>query len=359
MRHLIAAAGTGGHVFPGLSVGEALVDLGVPRQDVLYVGGDRLEATIYPREGFPFLGLHLRGLKRSLTAENLTLPSVVLTAKRQIEQAIDAREITAVLGMGGYVTVPAAMAARKMRVPLYVAEQNADAGLANRVAARWADRAFVAFPDTGGLARGEWVGNPVRKPFWSFERDKVRPAAIARYGLDPDLPVLGVFGGSLGAGVINSAVARMLGSWDREAIQVVHLTGQSHFEELSARPAPDRVIWKRLAFEEAMENFYAASDLVVARAGGAVAELSATATPSILIPGRFGSSGHQTENARFFGEEGAAVVLDEPELDRLPGLVGSLLFDSRRLANMSDDARRIARPRAALSIARAMMGAGS
>jgi UDP-N-acetylglucosamine--N-acetylmuramyl-(pentapeptide) pyrophosphoryl-undecaprenol N-acetylglucosamine transferase len=356
MRYLIAAAGTGGHVFPGLSVGEALVDLGVARSDILYVGGDRLEATVYPEEGFPFLGLELRGLRRSLTFQNLTLPAVVLRAKRRIEETIEHQNITAALGMGGYVTVPTALAARRLGVPLYVAEQNAEAGLANRIAARWSDRIFVSFPGTGGLEQGEWVGNPVREPFWSFDRDALRSDALARYDLSPDVPVLGVFGGSLGAGVINEAVALMLGSWQFEPLQVVHLTGRAHHADLIRREPASGVTWRRVAFENAMEHLYAASDLVLARAGGAVAELSATSTPSILVPGRFGSTGHQTGNAAFFSEAGAALVLPETEVGRLGELVASVIFDAPRLANMADDAARIAKPNAAKVVAMAMMG---
>lgn len=356
MRHLIAAAGTGGHVYPGLSVGEALVDMGVSRRDVVYVGGDRLEATVYPEEGFPFLGLELRGLTRSLTLQNLELPAMVLRAKKRIEDAIQEHEITAALGMGGYVTVPVALAARKLGVPLYLAEQNAQAGLANRIATRWADRTFVAFPDTGGLEQGEWVGNPVREPFWSFERERLEPDALSRYDLSAGVPVLGVFGGSLGAGVINEAVAKMLEKWSAKPIQVVHLTGRVHHDGLAHRQAASGVTWRRIAFEGAMEFFYAASDLVVARAGGAVAELSATGTPSILVPGSFGSAGHQVGNARFFSESGASVTIPETELHRLDELVASLIFDESRLMHMAEDAGRIARPQAARVIAGALLG---
>ena len=126
MTFLIAAAGTGGHVFPGLAVGEALVDRGVVRSDVLYVGGNRLEATVCPAEGFPFLEVDIRGLRRSLTPSNLGLPVVVRRASKAISGAIDDRQIRAVLGLGGYVTIPTGMAARRSRVPLFLAEQNAN-----------------------------------------------------------------------------------------------------------------------------------------------------------------------------------------------------------------------------------------
>ena len=356
MRYLIAAAGTGGHVYPGLSVGEALVDLGVARRDVVYVGGDRLESTVYPDEGFPFLGVEIRGLQRSFSPGNLTLPLVVMRAKRRIEQAMEEREITAALGMGGYVTIPTALAARRVGVPLYLAEQNAEAGLANRLATRWADRTFVAFPETRGLDDGEWVGNPVREPFWSFDRATLRQRALDHYRLESSVPVLGVFGGSLGAGILNDAVAHLLENWRSAPIQVVHLTGRAHHRELTSRMGADGVSWRRIAFETSMENFYAASDLILARAGGAVAEISATASPSILVPGEFGSSGHQTGNARFFSRQGAAVVIPESKLDRLGAVIQELLFDEPKLAEMSAAAAKIARPDAARAIAKAMMG---
>lgn len=355
MSYLIAAAGTGGHVFPGLAVGEALVDLGVPRREILYVGGDRLEASVYPSEGFPFLGLTLRGLKRSLSLQNLTLPWLVYKAKRRIEEAIRERDVVSALGMGGYVTIPTALATRNLGVALSISEQNAEAGLANRIASRWARHCFVSFPDTGGLSGGEWVGNPVREPFWSFERSVLREASLAHYGLKGDRPVLGVVGGSLGAGAINGAVAELASGWDGAPVDVIHLTGASHVDELAALEPASSVTWRRFAFEESMELFYAASDLVIARSGGAVAELTATATPAILVPGEFGSSGHQKENARFLERRGAAMTLRESELRRLPGLVGDVLVDRARLDEMSEASSRIARPDAARVVAQAIV----
>lgn len=355
MTFLVAAAGTGGHVFPGLAVGEALVDQGVPRSDILFVGGARLESEIYPEEGFPFLGVELRGLQRSLTLKNLTLPGVVFRARKRIHQAMVDRQVRAVLGMGGYVTIPTGMAARRAVVPFLLSEQNAEAGLANRVAARWASKSFGSFPETGGLPGAEWVGNPIREPFWSFHRQSMRSEALDRYGLSPDNPVLGVFGGSLGAGIINEAVAAMVLNWDGAPMQVVHLTGQHHLEKLRSLKAAEGVAWKRVPFEDAMEMFYAVCDLVVARAGGAVAELTATGSPSILVPGAFGSGGHQRGNARFLTDSGAALTVNENELARLSDVVKRTLFSEHALNGMRSSAHQIARPGAARTIARAMV----
>ena len=353
MTFLIAAAGTGGHVFPGLAVGEALAERGVAKEDVLFIGGDRLEATIYPDAGFPFLAVELRGLQRSLTARNLSLPRLVWRARARIGVAIGERGVRAALGMGGYVTVPTALAARRARVPLLIAEQNAGAGLANRIAARWAARKFTSFPDTRGLEDGDWVGNPVRRALAAFDRDRLRPQAMSRYELDPELPVLGVFGGSLGAGSINAAVAGLVEAWRGAPIQVLHLTGE---DGIGTEIARDGIVtWQRRGFEDRMELFYAAADLVVARAGGGVAELTVTGTPSVLIPGEFGSSGHQAMNAAFLENAGAAVVLPQGRIAELPDLVGTILFSPERLQSMRSAAGAIAKPGAAMTIADAML----
>jgi UDP-N-acetylglucosamine--N-acetylmuramyl-(pentapeptide) pyrophosphoryl-undecaprenol N-acetylglucosamine transferase len=354
---MIAAAGTGGHVYPGLSVGEALVHLGVPREDIVYVGGDRLEARVYPEEGFRFHQVGLAGLQRRLTAENLRIPLVVMRARSSIGEVVDGSSVRAVLGMGGYVTIPTGLAARSRRIPFFNAEQNASAGLANRVAARWARSSFVSFPETTGLPRGIWVGNPVREVFWSFDRERLLPEALDRYELTADRPVLGVFGGSLGAGAINDAVAAMMDDWHDRPVQVVHITGPAHLEALTSQREPPGVAWRRIGFEDRMELFYAVADLVIARAGGAVAELTATATPSILVPGRFGSGGHQEENARFLERAGAAAVIDQEHLDGLTATIREILDDDSRLEPMRSGARAIAKPQAALTIGQAMIEA--
>jgi len=354
---LIAAAGTGGHVYPGLSVGEALVHLGIDQEEILFVGGDRLESKVYPEAGYRFIGLELAGLKRSMTLDNARIPSVVLRARRNLIGIMGDEGVAVSLGMGGYVTIPVAMAARSRRIPFFNAEQNAEAGLANKLTARWARASFVAFPRTGGLPNGRWVGNPVRRAFWDFDRARLRPEALEHYELSPETPVVGVFGGSLGSGPINQAVAEMVASWSAPPVQMVHLTGESHVEDLAAHDASSGVTWRRLGFEQRMELFFAVSDLVIARAGGAVAELTATATPSILVPGQFGSGGHQSGNAGFLTEAGAAVIVEQDDLSLLSGVVVELLADETRLVAMAGAARAIAKPDAARTIAETMIEA--
>jgi UDP-N-acetylglucosamine--N-acetylmuramyl-(pentapeptide) pyrophosphoryl-undecaprenol N-acetylglucosamine transferase len=357
MSFLIAAAGTGGHVYPGLAVGEALMDMSVPTAEILYVGGDRMEAEVYPGAGFPYLRVEMRGLQRSASAANLSLPRLVWRARDVIIAAMAEREVRAVLALGGYVTVPTGMAARRARLPLMVAEQNAEAGLANRVVSRWAVRSFSSFPDTPGLRRSEWVGNPVRRPLAEFDRIGLQSQAVARYQLAADRPTLGVFGGSLGAGALNDAVSAMCASWMGPRFQIVHITGPSHLDELRPRPSAQAITWHRIGFEDRMDLFYAASDLVVGRAGGGVAELTATGTPAILVPGEFGARGHQAANAAHLADSGAALVLPEADLASLPEVVASTLFESAVLSEMTEASLKIGKPDAAMVIARAMIEA--
>lgn len=353
----IAAAGTGGHVYPGLAVGEALVAAGIPRSAVLYVGGSRLEAEVYPDAGFPFLQVELRGLQRRLTLANLSIPAVVRRAARRVGEELEDRRVGAALGMGGYVTVPLALATRRTGVPLAVSEQNAGAGLGNRVAARVARRVFGSFPVTHGLPTAEWVGNPIRERLATFDRDRLRTAALAGWDLDPGLPIVGVFGGSLGAGVINRAVAAMLEEWSGPPVQALHLAGRG-YEEMSERARSSSLRWVVMDFCREMEHFYAAADLVVARAGGSVAELTATRTPSVLVPGGFGSGGHQAANAAALARAGAAEVLDEADLNALGAVVERLVADAAARAAMMEACARLARPDAAGVIARALIEMG-
>ncbi len=354
MSFAVAAAGTGGHVYPGLAVGEALVAKGVGREEVLYVGGNRLEASVYPQAGFPFVEVELAGLRRSLTPANLALPRIVRRATATISAELEERRVAVLLGLGGYVTVPAAWAARRRRIPYLISEQNAEAGLANRLASRGAVRVFGAFPHTKGLRDAQWVGNPIRRSLADFDRARLRPTALARWGLHPDLPVLGVFGGSLGARAVNQAVASAIEAWNGPDMQVLHLAGQGH-EEMRRRARVSPLRWVVLDFCHVMEEFYAAADLVLARAGGAVAELTATSTPGVLIPGSFGSGGHQAANAAVLAEAGAAVVVGETETARLGAVLVQLVENGGRRAEMAEAASRLARPRAAEAVADAMI----
>ncbi len=354
MTFAIAAAGTAGHVYPGLAVAEALVSQGVEPSDVLFIGGDRLEATAVPAAGFSLLSVPLQGLARRMTPRNLTIPAKVARAVRRVRRELARRAVGVVLATGGYVAAPAGWAARSEGIPFYLSEQNAAAGLANRVMERWAVRSFASFPSTSGLKKADWVGNPVRADVARLDRASVRRAALSHYDLADGLPVVGVMGGSLGAGAINRGVSEMLREWEGEPVQVVHLAGEIHAEEVTRRAAASIHRWRVVGFEKRMDLFYSACDVVVARAGGGVAELTIAGLPSVLVPGEFGSASHQAANAAALEDVGAAVTLPEARLGELGSVVGGLLADPERRRRMSAAAAGIARPRAAERIAEEM-----
>lgn len=351
MSYAIAAAGTGGHVFPALAIAEALLERGAARSDIVFVGGDRLEAKVYPAEGFPFVRLELRSLRRSLSLRNATLPVVVARATRQAHTELVDRNVKVVLGMGSYVTVPVGWAARRAGIPLLLHEQNAEAGLANRVMSRLAETTFVSFTDTRGIGRQTLVGNPVRTSLARFARPELRHQAMARYELAPGPVVVGVFGGSLGAGVINRAVTSLVEQWSGPPIQVLHLAGRAHEDEMRTISVGSAVPWTVLGFEEEMQYFYAACDIVIARSGGAVAEIAATGTPAVLVPGTFGG-GHQAANAARFETAGAAVVVTEDHVGELQQILEPLVEDGRRRLLMAANLKKLAHPEAAADLAR-------
>ena len=348
MTFAIAAAGTGGHVYPALSVAEALVARGVPRSEILFLGGARFEAEVVPEAGFPFASFELAKLRRSLSVENLRIPFVLRRTAEGMAEAMQRAGTAVVLGMSGYVTVPAAMAARRRRVPLVVQEQNASPGLAARYAARRAVSTFVGLPGPSmGLPRAELVGNPLRPAFATFDRDTLRVMARSRYGLPTDGRVVGVLGGSLGARVLNRIVGELVSTSGADG--VLHLTGSDAFEEFSSQAARAGGPWMARPFEPEMELFYAACDLVVCRAGAmTVSELAATATPAILVPlARVG----QESNARSLSDAGGAVVVEEEAVSSVPARARDILRDAALLGSLASAAGTEARPDAAEVIA--------
>lgn len=348
MTVIIAAAGTGGHVNPAIAVAEALRARHLDRDRVVFFGGDRFEAEAVPRAGFSFVRFELTRLHRRLTAENLKIPAVVRRTAAEMTQQMHTLGARAVLALGGYVAVPAVMAARRAAVPFFLQEQNALPGLASRFAARRARATFLGLPGRSErLPRSRLVGNPLPGPIDRFDREALRPPARERYGLPRAGPVLGVLGGSQGARVLNRSVGELSKVAGLEG--VVHLTGESEHAETSRRAGEVDLPWRCVPFESEMEYFYAAVDLVVCRAGAmTVSELAATGTPAILVPlERVG----QRANTALLAGAGAALVIEERSLGGMAAALAELVSDQTRLARMAQAAQSVARYQAAEIIA--------
>jgi len=349
MRVTIAAAGTGGHVFPALAVAQALVARGLAPGDVLFLGGDRLEARVVPEAGFPFARFELVALERSASPRNLRIPFVLRRSARAMAAALEGHGAGVVLAMGGYVTVPAAWAARRCEVPLFLQEQNAVPGLAVRLAARGAREVFLGLPGPAQrLPRSVLTGNPLRPRLAAFDRTALAAQARQRYGIPDGATVLGVLGGSQGARVLNQAVAAVIAARRVGALAVVHLAG-AEAAALASQAAAAPLPWRCLPFEDQMEYFYAAADLVLCRAGAmTIAELAATRTPAVLVPlDRVG----QQHNASALMAAGGARVVPQSQVTRLPDVVGDLLADPAAREDMARRAGQMGSPDAAGDIA--------
>ena len=350
MTFAFAAAGTGGHIYPALAVARVLVSSGTPSSDIVFFGGDRLETRIVPDAGFDLVQLEVRGLKRSLTAENLTLPATVRRATTDVAEALASRTSGVLTVFGGYVSVPAALGARRAGMPYVIHEQNAVPGLANRYVARRATRTLAAFaPALERLKNAEGVGNPLSSAFEGYDRDELKAEAFRRYGLAPDLPVIGVFGGSQGAMALNEAAAALASAYG-ETVSILHLTGPDHHETIAEEALTARN-WVTAPFESDMQFFFAASDVVLSRAGAmTVSELAVTSTPSVVVPLPAGK-GYQALNARDLEQAGGAVIVDQKRIGDVPELLASLVSDPDRLSAMRSGACSVARPDAARRVA--------
>lgn len=356
MIFAIAAAGTGGHVYPALSLARALEDLGVPQHEIGFLGGDRFEARAVPEAGYPFRSFGLARLRSWSSPVNLTIPFVVRRSAAAMADHLRDSDTRVVVGMGGYVSVPASIAAEMAGVPFFLQEQNASPGRASRFAARRASATFLGLPGASErLPRSTVVGNPLRDEIAGVDRFALRPAARRRYGLEAAGPVLGILGGSLGARVLNDAAAAMVAG--SGAAGAVHLTGPDAYPAMARLASDAGVPWTCRPFEAEMQYFYSAVDLVVCRAGAmTVSELAATGTPSVLVPlDRVG----QGENARMLAGAGGARVVQQATTAALPGVARSLLFDPAELERMGARAREVGHPDAGAVIARHLMEAAN
>jgi undecaprenyldiphospho-muramoylpentapeptide beta-N-acetylglucosaminyltransferase len=355
---VLAGGGTAGHVVPGLAVARALVSRGHPADSLVFVGSSHgIENRIVPEAGFPVVGLPGRGIERRLTWRNVTatLGLVVGTVKgialvRRLRPRI-------VVVFGGFASVPCIIGAVVWRVPMVVAEQNARAGAANRLAGRFAKAAAVAFPETD-LPRRVVTGNPVRPEILAVDRERDRDAARRALGLPLDRAVLAVFSGSLGSRRINDAVRDALPRWcDRTDLAVWHVTGSRDWDELGRPPdlPPGGLAYRVVRYEDRMNLLLAAADVTLSRAGGNTsAELAVVGLPAILVPLPIAPRDHQTANAGVLMRTGGAVMIPDDELDadRLVTELDELLADPARLRAMGQAVHTVAYRDAADRVAR-------
>ncbi len=342
---VIAAGGTGGHVLPSLAIAEALNARGVR---VTFAGSpDRVEAQLVPDAGYEFDPFRISGFPREPSMALLRSLALAGRAPRACREILARRQPDVVLGGGGYVAGPMVLAAWTRKIPAALTEADSHLGLANRLAAPFARRVFLAFPIVGKTPPKFVVtGRPVPARSRVTARDEGR----RHFELPAEGPVLLVFGGSQGARSLNELVVEQLGP---EGPAVLHLAGERDFEELRDRVSrPD---YRLVPFTHDFGAALGAADLVLSRAGGSVYELAAAGKPAVLVPYPHATADHQAKNALHFAEAGAAVVVPDAEIARVPALVRELLDDPARIALMSERMLAVARPAAADEIAEGLI----
>jgi UDP-N-acetylglucosamine--N-acetylmuramyl-(pentapeptide) pyrophosphoryl-undecaprenol N-acetylglucosamine transferase len=360
---LVAAGGTGGHVFPGLALARTIVQHD-PAATVRFAGTTRgIETRAVPEAGFALDLLPILPLSRRLAVETLLAPFAAVNGTFAARRLLRQHRFDVVCGMGGYVTLPVAMAARMEGVPVVLHEQNAVPGIANRLAARVArriavgvDAAAAAFPPD----RTSVVGNPVRPELAHLDRAALHDEAVTAFGLDPDRRTLFVFGGSQGSRRINQAVVAATAAWpDPAAVQILHACGRRDEADVRAAWAdadPDGrgLLVKVVPFIDRMDLAYAAADLALSRAGAiTMAELTAAGLPAVMVPLPHATADHQAANARAVAAAGGAVVVEDDALDgpAVAAAAAPLLTDPERLAAMASGMRGLAHPAAAEELA--------
>lgn len=336
MRVLLAGGGTAGHTSPLLATADALVRLDAATE-VTCLGTPRgLENKVVPAAGYPLELIPPVPLPRRPGKDLALVPTRLRGAVRATHDVIDRVRPDVVVGFGGYVSMPAYLAARRRGLPLVIHEQNAKPGLANKVGARFADRVAVSFPDTP-LKNAEYVGLPIRRMISQLDRAALRAEARAFFGLDPDLPTLVVTGGSLGAWKLNRAVTRASAALGAGGVQVLHVIGARGKEDPEwVEPADTGTPYVVVPFVDRMDYALAAADLMICRGGASsVVEAAASGVPAIFVPLAHGN-GEQAHNARPVVDAGGALMVDESGFtaDYVADTVPALALDPARLAGM-------------------------
>jgi UDP-N-acetylglucosamine--N-acetylmuramyl-(pentapeptide) pyrophosphoryl-undecaprenol N-acetylglucosamine transferase len=333
-------------VVPAIAVADALRADGA---EVSFVGGQRAEAELVPAAGYALDPIRVEGISRTNPLKAARAAGKAALALRDARGILRARRADAVLGGGGYVAGPVGLAAVLGRVPLVLTEADSHMGLSNRLLASRARRVCLAFPIAGRDGERYVVtGRPVRP------RDTDRDAARAALGIPADERCVLVFGGSLGARSVNQAA---VAAFADGPYRVLHIAGRRDFADLTA-PGPGYDLRDYLApFGQAL----AAADLAVARAGGSIFELAQYGLPAVLIPYPHATADHQTANARWMEQGGAATVIADAALtpQDLRAAVDAILLDDARLAEMAAASARLARPDAARDVAHAVLEAAS
>ena len=359
---IIGAGGTGGHIYPGLATADA-IRAARPDSQIVFVGTKRgLEGRLIPQAGYELVTVDMLPLNTNLRWRLALFPFSIVRSTVQTLRTLRERKADVVLGMGGYPSVPAVLAAWLARVPRIIHESNATPGLANRFVSRFAPNIALAFREGGrNLPRHRdtrLVGMPISESLAAFDRDALREEARAHFNLKDGERMVLVSGGSLGAVRLSRAAADLAGRWrDRTDIRLVIKAGRDQLPAIERQLTSNggHAVATAVAYLDRMDLAYAAADITVCRAGsGTVAELSHVGLPAVLVPYPSAAHDHQSFNAQALVDVGAAVMIPDSDVtaDRLEQVLTPILADPARLAAMAAAAHQTVHATAARDLAR-------
>lgn len=363
LKVIISGGGTGGHIFPALSIANKLKELN-PETEILFVGAEgRMEMEKVPAAGYEIIGLPVSGLQRKLTLSNLALPFKVLKSIRMAKKVIRGFKPDIVIGVGGYASAPLLWAAGRLGVPTLIQEQNGFAGLTNKIVGKKALKICVAYEGMERFFPADrivFTGNPIRKEIVPAT-EAMKQEAYKFYGLDPEKKHLFIVGGSLGSGTLNNAMKKWIenGCPGGENVEVIWQCGKYYkssvdgfMEKYSADKKVSGIQYSD--FIQRMDLAYAAADVVISRSGASsVSELCAAHKASIFVPSPNVAEDHQTHNAMaLVSKDAALMVRDSEATEKLMETACGLLGDQEKIAALEKNIAALAKTEAAMDIAK-------
>ena len=354
-KYLISGGGTGGHIFPAISIANALKQID-PHCEVLFIGAEgHMEMERVPAAGYNIEGLKVEGLDRQHLLRNFKVICNLLSSLPKARRIIKNFKPDVAVGVGGYASAAALLVAKSMNIPIVLQEQNGFAGVANKLLAKKAEKICVAYSGMERFFPADKIiltGNPIRQNLFNPELDKNE--AYSAFGFKNNIPTLLVMGGSLGAMTINNGMIKGLKQFAQAGVQVIWQTGKRYFAD--AKKAFDENPCSNVLvtdFISRMDYAYAIADVVVARAGAStISELTFLGKPSILIPSPNVAEDHQTHNAMALANQNAAICLPDKEAEeKLAPLAIDLLLDDERKSSIAENSKKMAQNDSALRIA--------
>lgn len=344
---VIAGGGTSGHVLPAIAIAEALADSGVDLAQIYYTGAKRgVETELVPAAGIRHSFFDVVGLQRSISVaslkSNFVFAPKLLKARREAIKLFAAERPQVVVSVGGYASLPAVLAARKLDVPVVVVSYDRIPGRSSKLTSRFAQATAVAFPSSD-LPRAITTGAPVRRVIRNIDRRLHREDARRRLGISPDSFFIGVIGGSLGSLMLNTAISEFVKQFQSDPhLAIRHVVGPRFMKTYTSPivEAEAAVTYQVVAYEDNMADMYAGVDVLIGRGGaGTIADVATTGVPAILIPWKGAADDHQSANVRYLSDNGAAILIDEVDVtNSLAKIIVNLRSHPEELEKISHQA---------------------